>query len=52
MENQVDGINSEGGKDVLLISRGTNTNIKAISYPQNLQQSLLTLASALTVIAT
>jgi hypothetical protein len=26
MENQVDGINSEGGKDVLLISRGTNTN--------------------------
>jgi hypothetical protein len=24
MENQVDGINSEQGKDVLLISRGTN----------------------------
>jgi hypothetical protein len=26
MENQVDGINSEGGKNVLLISRGTITN--------------------------
>jgi hypothetical protein len=26
MENQVDSMNSKGGKDVLLISRGTNTN--------------------------
>ncbi len=33
MENQLDGINSEGGKDVLLISRGTNTNPTSILIP-------------------